>query len=366
MGPAVRLYGKRFLKNTLRSAAFARNDLRDAIVWEINSAQRYARVKIQGTNELIVAYYPDAWGYTPDWLSEGRAVKIAHTCGTIGRIEIVGKGYYIPSPVSGEMLPPVATGADCVLSGCELRANPNGARMAVQVLIGSYRISGTEYILGVISMLYGDAYKMGDGGAMETVAGVVPINAAPSAGSFRYDLVCVGADGVVDYVPGTAAATPAKPALPGSHVQIGRYILVSGVATEITAGDIGREYQVPAPATVSVTPADADLAWDELSTTITVQVLDQYGNPIGQGGNGWYVTLEIAAGNGTISSSEEGSSTSKIGMHAGASQSQATFTYTRDQLSTDASPVFEAVLEINYALYGYGKIILRDAAGDPM
>ena len=362
----MRLYGKRFLKNTLRSAAFARNDLRDAIVWEINSANRYARVKIQGTNELIVAYYPDAWGYTPDWLSEGRAVKIAHTCGTVGRIEIVGKGYYIPSPVSGEMLPPVATGADCVLSGCELRAVPNGARMAVQVLTGSYRISETEYVLGTVSMLYGDAYKMGDGGAMETVAGVVSINAAPSAGSFRYDLVCVGADGVIDYVPGTAAATPAKPALPGSHVQIGRYILVSGGVTEITGADIGREYQAPAPGNVTITPADADLAWEELSTTITVQVLDQYGNPIGQGGNGWYITLEVAAGNGTISSVEEGSSTSKIGMHAGANQSQATFTYTRDQLATDESPVFEAVLEINYALYGYGKIILRDAAGDPM
>jgi len=362
----VRLYGRRFLKNTLRSAAYARNDLRDAIVWEINSANRYARVKIQGTNELIVAYYPDAWGYTPDWLSEGRAVKIAHTCGTVGRIEIVGKGYYIPSPTSGEMLPPVAMGADCVLSGCELRAIPNGARMALQVLTGTYRVSGTQYTLGAISMLYGDAYKMGDGGAMDTVAGVVSINAAPSAGSFRYDLVCVGADGIIDYVPGTASTTPAKPVLPGSHVQIGRFILVSGGATEITAGDIGREYQAPVPATVSVTPSDADLAWDELSTTITVQVLDQYGNGIGQSGNGWYITLEIAAGNGTISSAEEGSSTSKIGMHAGSNQSQATFTYTRGQLATDESPVFEAVLEINYALYGYGKIILRDAAGDPM
>ncbi len=362
----MRLYGKRFLKNTLRSAAYARNDLRDAIVWEINSAQRYARVKIQGTNELIVAFYPDAWGHTPDWLSEGRAVKIAHTCGTVGRIEVVGKGYYVPSPVSGDVLPPIATGADCVMTGCELRAIPNGARMAVQVLTGTYRISGTQYVLGAISMLYGDAYKMGDGGAMETVAGVVAINAAPSAGQFRYDLVCVGVDGVIDYVPGTASATPAKPALSGSHVQIGKCILVSGGATEITGADIGREYQAPAPATVTLAPADADLAWSELSTTITIQVLDQYGNPIGQSGNGWYITLEIAAGNGTISSAEEGSSTSKIGMHAGSNQNQATFTYTRDQLATDESPVFEAVLEINYALYGYGKIILRDAAGDPM
>lgn len=362
----MKLYGKRFLKNTLRSAAFARNDFRDAIVWEINSAQRYARVKIQGTNELIVAYYPDAWGYTPDWLSEGRAVKIAHTCGTIGRIEIVGKGYYVPSPVSGDVLPPVAVGADCILSGCELRAIPNGARMAVQVLIGTYRISGTEYVLGPISMLYGDAYKLGDGGVMDTVAGVVAINAAPSAGSFRYDLVCVGTDGVIDYVPGTAAANPAKPALPGSHVRIGMCILVSGGATEITGADIGREYQAPSPGSVTVTPADADLAWSELSTTITVSVLDQYGNSIGLGGNGWYITLEFAAGNGTISSAEEGSSMSKIGLHTGANQAQGTFTYTRDQLATDESPVFEAVLEINYALYGFGKIILRDAAGDLM
>jgi len=321
VGPAVRLYGKRFLKNTLRSAAYARNDFRDAIVWEINSSQRYARVKIQGSNELIVAYYPDAWGHTPDWLSEGRAVKIAHTCGTVGRIEVVGRILH-PSPVSGEILPPIATGTDCVLSGCELRAIPNGARMAVQVLTGTYRISGTQYALGPISMLYGDAYKMGDGGAMETVAGVVAINAAPSSGSFRYDLVCVGADGFIDYVPGTASATPAIPSLPGSHVQIGKQILVSGGATEITGADIGREYQAPAPATVTVTPADADLAWSELSTTIVVQILDQYGNGIGQVGNGWYITLEIAAGNGTVSSSEEGSSTAKIGMHAGANQAR--------------------------------------------
>ncbi len=362
----MRLYGKRFLKNTLRSAAYARNDFRDAIVWEINSSQRYARVKIQGTNELIVAWYPDAWGYTLDWLSEGRAVKIAHTCGTVGRIEIVGKGYYIPSPVSGTTLPPIAAGSDCVLTGCALRAIPNGARMAVQVLTGTYRISGTMYTLGEIPMLYGDAFKMGDGGVMGEVAGVVAINAAPSAGSFRYEMVCVGADGVIDYVPGTAAATPVKPPLPGSHVQIGMYILIPGGATEITGADIGREHQAPVPATVTVTPADADLAWSELSTTITVQVLDQYGNGIGQVGSGWYITLEIAAGNGTVSAAEEGSSTSRIGMHAGANQNQATFTYTRDQLATDESPVFEAVLEINYALSGFTRIVLRDEAGNVM
>jgi len=178
--------------------------------------------------------------------------------------------------------------------------------------------------------------------------------------------VCVGTDGVIDYVPGTAAANPTKPALPGSHVRIGMYILVSGGATEITGADIGREYQAPSPGSVTVTPADADLSWSELSTTITVSVLDQYGNPIGLGGNGWYITLEFAAGNGTISSAEEGSSTAKIGLHTGANQSQGTFTYTRNQLATDESPVFEAVLEINYALYGFGKIILRDAAGDLM
>jgi hypothetical protein len=144
------------------------------------------------------------------------------------------------------------------------------------------------------------------------------------------------------------------------------YILVSGGAMEITGADIGREHQAPVPATITVTPADADLAWSELSTTITVQVLDQYGNPIGQGGNGWYITLEFAAGNGTIFSAEEGSSMSKVGLHTGANQAQGTFTYTRDQSATDVSPVFEAVLEINYALYGFGKIILRDAAGDLM
>ena len=361
----MRFYGKKFLGHSIREKIVAHKETRDAILWDVLPDQRLCEVKIQSSNKKIVAYYPENWEKTPFWLKPGNAVRITHKGGIRGRIELVGHGLVIPTPVSGDTLPTPETPPDAVMTGCLVGQVPNDPRLSVMVDVGTYRIGGTTYTLGEISMLYGDNFELGDGGSMEDVAGVVNLNAAPSVGYFRYDLISVGADGVIDYAAGTPVTSdPVKPTVASNHLALA-YILVYGGMTQIFSSDIYQEWTTPAPASITVVPADNDLAWAELSTEVVVSVFDQYGNPVTTTGYGWYMTLEIIQGNGSVSSPEEGSSTSKIGGHTG-SENHYHFTYTRDQLPTDESVVLTGICEINFPLSGTCYITLRDALGDPM
>lgn len=361
----MRLYGKRFLSQRMKKETESRIETRDAILWDVLPNQRICRVKIQGTNQLIVAYYPENWEKTPFWLKPGNAVRITHKGGIRGKIELVGHGFVVPTPVAGGTLPTPGTSPNAVLTGCMVGQIPNDPRMSVMVDIGTYRIGGVTYTLGEIPMLYGDNFELGDGGLIEVVAGVVNLNAAPSAGYFRYDLISVGSDGVIDYKAGTPATSdPVNPSVDSGHLALA-YILIYGGMTQILNSDIRQEWSSPIPTLITVIPGDNDLAWDELSTEVVVSVFDQYGNPVTTTGYGWYMTLEITQGNGSVSSSEEGSSISRIGGHTG-NGNHYHFTYTRDQLPTDESVVLTGICEINFPLSGTCYIVLRDELGDPM
>lgn len=359
----MRLYGKRFFRNALRSPAFARDDTKNAVVWDIPD-NRYCRVKVQGSNEYVVAWFPDAWSKTPGWLVPGAPVRIGHV-GGVGRIELLGQGLFIPTPVSGGMLPPIALGADGVLTGCALRAC-DSPRMAVIVEPGTYRVSGTTCsLVGNFLMSAASSLTLGDGFLMGSDVTVVSINAPPAVGQYRYDLISVGSDGVVDYTAGTAAASnPVKPSLAAGHVMLGDYILVYGGMTQVVQSDIGTPWSAPSPVRLSVAITDSDLAWAELSTTITLKCLDQYGNPVSGSGAGWYFTLEFKYGNGTLYSPEEGNSMTKVGGHGA---SQYIFTYTRGGLDPgDVSPTFLAKAATVPELQAYARIILRNASGVEM
>lgn len=360
----MRLYGKKFLKQNIITQVQQRQETRDAILWDVLPTQRLCRVKIQGSNTLIVAHYPENWVKTPTWLKPGNAVKIMHTQGVRGRIELIGHGQCIPTPVSGGTTPPVAPSPDVILTGCYISQCPNQPRMVVLVYIGTYRITEVSeiiYTLGPISMLYGDNFKMGDGGKMEQIAGAVAINAAPSTGYYRYDLISVGSNGVLDYTAGTPAlSSPVKPSLAASHVMCGNHILVPYGRTAIAQELVGLTWSIPKPTVIVMTIADKDLSWSplQLSTTVKVEVFDQYGNALVTTGYGWYITLEIIAGNGYVSSTEEGESDTKIGSHTG-SLSYYTFGYRRDGAPGDQSPALQAVLEIEYPLITADAIVVH-------
>jgi len=353
----MRLYGKKIVGNYVDKLQSAKEETRDAILWDILSTQRLCRVKIQGSNTLVVAHYPENWEKTPVWLKKGNAVKIVHTRGVRGRIELMGHGQVIPSPVSGDTFPTPDTPPDCVLTGCNVFEVPNDPKMIVLVGVGTYRIAGMTYVLDEIEM-NNDYYRMGDGGGMGQVAGALPVNAAPASGYYRYDMITVGIDGVLHYTAGTAATSdPVKPTPAVNHVLVGDHFLIPYGLTKITSKYIGMSWSTPVWSEIVMVIADNQLGPGELTTTITVTVRDQYGNPLPGTGYGWYIFLDIMAGNGYVSSAEEGESSTRIGGHT-MSGSGYTFGYRRDGLITDSSPVIKATLEIDYPLETVGQIYI--------
>ena len=343
-------------------AVSSKAETRDAILWDVLPAQRLCRVKIQGSAELIIAAYPENWEATPWWLKPGNAVRITHPGGQRGRIEIFGPGATIPTPVSGSTFPVIATGEDAVLTGCHV-SQCDIPRMAVLVHVGTFRIGGTTYYLNEIAM-NSDVYTMGDGGAMGDIAGALAIDAAPGAGLFRYDLISVGTDSVIDYTAGSASASPAKPSPASSHVPlVGGYLLVAGGDTAVTQDKIGRVWDAPQPYYLTMTIADSQLSWSEPFTDLTLKVYDQYNHALNPGGV-YQFTLEIISGNGQVWSADEGFSAPLA--HKQSATYEGAFRYYRGQDPGDRSPTLKGTVILEKDLMAYGLMLLYDSDGKLM
>jgi len=97
----MRLYGGRRLRRAIERRVAEGRELRDAIVFDVDPANRYCRVKIQGSDTYVKAWYPENWESTPQYLKPGNAVRIAHPGGNKARIEVVGHGFLLPTAVPG-------------------------------------------------------------------------------------------------------------------------------------------------------------------------------------------------------------------------------------------------------------------------
>lgn len=339
MSGSSRLGGKRFLGNKMADHAEARIETRDAIVFDIISAG-ICRVKIQGSDTPIVAYYQLGRESAPNYVTPGQSVRVQHRGGVRSLTEIIGIGQTVPTTIPGGNSPVIPTGADGLISGGQITATLNGADMYVHVTIAIYRISGTIYTSTAVDLL---------------------LDPAPAVGAWRDDLIVGGSDGVVHVVDGTASGTPSVPPTPAGHIAFGA-VLVSGGSAAITQYMIGQNWKAPTPTSIQIVIADDELSWVQPSTGIIVTVYDQYANEIVGSGLGWYITLEFVKGNGTLSSVEEGSSLITIGQHAGTS-AHAHFTYTRGTLTTDVSPYIKAILDYGTYRVAIGVITLLSASG---
>jgi hypothetical protein len=366
---SVRLYKKRFLRRGVERKIASKRETRDAIVWDVLSGDddRKCRVKIQGSNQLITAHYPFNWGTNPEWVKPANSVRIAHEGGIRGRIEVVGHGQLVPSPVSGSAAPTVATAPDAVLSGSSVHQMPDPTDMKVMVKLGSYRINGSVYTLSSTTMETASVITMGeDKIIMGEIAAVIELDAAPAIGYYRYDLISIGTDGVVDYTAGVAVTSdPAVPALAANHIQLAT-ILVYGTMTVVTNADINAIWQATYLSYATGSVSDEDLDWmSESTSVITLTAYDQYGvqysRPIGSGG--LLFSLEFAIGNGTLSNA-----VSATRSEIFTSDASVNFTYTRDNEVGDISPYFNGAVEESYALpvIDLLNINLYDSDGDLM
>jgi hypothetical protein len=358
----MRLYGGRLINSSVRRAVTERAELRDAVVYDVDTTNRYCRVKIQGSNTYIKAYYNENWGGAPEWVKPGNAVRITHPGGNKGRIEVVGHGILLPTAIpGGSVTPAPTTPGDTILTGCVLScANP--ASMSASVSTGTYRIDGVTYTVGALYLGDADIFFgradifFGGSGASVTLD-------AASATYFRYDAIVVGDDGTVDVVKGSnASGEPTMPTTPADHVRIGWVLLYPGM-TEITQADINRTYSGPIVSAMPVVVADDTLEWgigqptpDEMSTTITVSMRDQYGRVMTY--SGYELTITFSRGNGTLSYDGHSSTTSLTFTFSGT----ATITYTRDADSGESSPLF--LIDESYSGQSGGcHIMLYDDEG---
>lgn len=169
----MRMYGKRFIHNDRLRTIEAHRETRDGIVWAIDTTTRTVNVRIQGTNTNIRAYFPENWHEPPPWCKLGNAIKIMHTGGTRGRIEIVGNGLVVPYPQTGALWPSDPVQENSILTGLKILAMPNRDVERVYVTPGTARIEDSIVTVSEITMANGDNFKMGDGGLIGNVAAVL-------------------------------------------------------------------------------------------------------------------------------------------------------------------------------------------------
>lgn len=306
----MRTNSNRFVRKTVDRKIKAKKETKDCIIWEVLPLQKLARVRIQGSSKDIYASYPISWEETPPWLKKGNIAKINFTGGLRGRIELVGTGHLRPTPYDGSAAkPPDGISNDDVLTGGLANPIPLNPQMAVYIRTGTYRINGITYVLGPMTMQADSDMLLGSGIPMGSASAVVTIDPV-ATGYYRYDLICVGTDRVVDVIKGIPAASgtaPVLPTLPADHVQLGRVFVYPGM-TAVTANELNSYYTPPVVTNLVLTVNNYNYTRTATGQPHILEIYcetkDQYGNNIRITGP-LTLSFEFASGQGSIYTDEE-------------------------------------------------------------
>lgn len=392
----MKLYGRKFADRAIYRKTRVRSETRDAILWNVDWDNRICNVKIQGSNELIAAHFPQNLASLDPFMKPGNAVRIVHRGGIRGFVEVIGHGMAIPTPVTGDSHPDIPDLPDGVISGMEVFPT-DPPSMSVILTGGTYRINGIVYTLSQGTFGYqtidetsditmSEAYPpmtMGEKGdypimdetsditmdelsppmTMGEYIGSYELDAPPGGNQLRYDTFYVGIDGIIHYLKGTAASSyPTKPTIPADNVQIGEYILIWTGVTEITGRHIGMEYEVNTPSDIALTAIDT-MPWLTDETNVTATIKDQYGWNITEIYN---ATLTLVVGSGEVWSGNSGYSSSSVTQQF--NSSDYVFKYKRNALVTgsrgsETSPYLMVEI-IEYGISAFKRIGLIDAWGN--
>jgi hypothetical protein len=340
----MRTYTSKVIRRESERNIFAAKEGRDAIVDEVHVVERYALIRIQGSDTLIHAPWAENWEQAPSFLRVGNAVRIYHPQGNPNKIEITGNANSIPTPVGSiSVLPTQPSTEDAIISGCVATA---GSAMILTVTAGTYRVDNVVYSL---------------------VSDDVTISTAPTSPDYRVDMISVGASGVIQYTVGTPHATdPANPTLPSDEVLIA-YVVVPYEETVILQGWIGQGWTELTLVAFIATMDTFEMIWSYGADNIgTITLRNQYGKLL-VGSHG--VTVTIDSGNGTIDSVYP---TKIYNITTGTK----TFTYIRGMIDAatppgdppylDASPTIHCYVtaQTDFTMSNY--ILLYDSTGDMM
>lgn len=314
---------KRAIRQAIKRDRQIHPETRDAIIWDVIAEQRVCRVKFQGSDTLMEAIYPKSYHHTPSWMKAGNAVRVTHTGGRTNRLEVSGPGIYVPTPIPGSSsAPTIDGGSDAVLTGGKLHAMPETPSMNVWVETGTYRIAGTIYTLGSITMSESNTVDMDSGIPFDTTAGTVSI-AAAHATQWRIDSIVVASDGVIDVVQGdNAASNPTVPSTPAGHILLGTVKVPPGT-TAIYEYLVNSQYVDGFVSRIVPDETYIVMDWDDASQTILVELQDQYGAAIKE--TGYWITGTIVSGSGGFIQEQ-----SEMTVGVNPTTGQASFIYFRD------------------------------------
>jgi hypothetical protein len=335
-------------------------------------------VKIQnGGFTIRKVKYPVSFRNPPDFIKKGAPVYIRHTRGSRFRYEIEGPARSVPAEVP---TPDTSGGPDAILAGLAVvpAATP---WLGVAVRTGAMRFSNVTSDFVVAQMnedmrLRAEKYpsgtlysttktasnyfvmKVGQGSKVGNTYAYIPMAASPTGENYRYDLLEVGDDLVIDYSEGVEASGIAAdpPDVQAGHkvlAFISRYPGQTAIYAEDIDRNIGADVDI---VILSFVVEDDTLAWSETSTDITITAYDLYGNTK----SGIAIRSEIYHGNGAVSPSQVITNFNGVSV----------FTYFRgqgdhDDPTPDVSPLIKFTAPNENAEI-YIAIALYDSLGNPM
>jgi len=366
----MRLLPNRLIRGKSRRQVSQASEGRDAIVHSINLTTRKAIVRIQGLDEDVYATWSQNLEEVPPFLRVGNAVRLYHPKGNRHKWEITSNAKTIPTPISGSILPVQPGTNDTIISGL---ATLVAGGMNVTVNDGVFRINEIHYTPQGLLMGISALGDMGDLAAPPMGAdfsALLTITAA-DATLYRVDMLCIGADGTLDYYTGTPHATdPVAPDVPASHVLVTTIIVPPGVTT-IQQGWIGTAWTAPILTVMLVEWSNNPVEWlDPVQTTATVTLLSQYNIPFA---SVLAVKMYIMDGNGWIRSGSNYLQTLTKNTAAGV----ATFVYERHLMepayppydpvrANDISPTIKVEVITNTNIYQITYVQLYNSSGEFM
>jgi hypothetical protein len=356
------------------------NEGRDAVVHDIDSGIRTAIITIQGSDEAVIARWPENWHIVPPFLRRGNAVRVYHPKGNPYVWELTQDSGSIPTPLDGSSpVPEQEVGEDVVIEGMGVVTHTTGVDgMVLLIDIGTYRIDGIVY--GAPGLLMGDpAFDlMGEEPELSMGAeygGIVQVPAAPEAPFFRVDMISIGSSGAISYTTGALHETdPVAPVLPSTQALIA-YVIVPYEVTVIEQSWIGDGWVEPQLREVLMVMQDKDdpdaenyemYYEDTFSRTVVVEMRDQYDKLV----FGWdTISVEILDGNGSLSTTPD-TTFRTFKQETGT----CTFQYIRRgfdgitdlTLPNDISPTIKAWQTSNQNLYTIIYVQVFDSVGDLM
>lgn len=330
----MRLYGRRFLKNSMVNAVGAQVESRDGIVIDIDRENKFCRVKIQGSEEYIVAHFPENTNSTPDWLKPANAVRICHRGGVRGKVEVVGPGQTIPTGINvkppQENLP-----QDCILTGCELilpvcnREAFGSGKGIVWVAAGNYRVKGLVKPTSPLRCRAAYPLLMKSGAKIGLLAEQF-VFVLPSSGMWSYQRIVLDkASGKISALSGGSSATPILPEVPDGKLDCG-WVLLQGGKGAIEETDINVFWQKPEPC-YFIVECDGYLSAGQDYAAIKVTVKDQFGRDCTQADQRWSMQAKITSGLGELLEAEaaSGSGSKVITVYSQRGQASGVFFYSR-------------------------------------